>query len=247
MLKTNLEFVNLERQCRTIMVTSAVKGEGKSTTIAHLAVAMARAGRRVALVDLDIRQPMIHRFFGLEGVPGITDVALGTVALDDALTHVALSGSDGNGSSLAVNGNAHNGAVGSLDVLAAGTLPPNPGVVVGSAGVGQVLSRLSAEFDVVLVDSPPLLHVGDALELSGTVDGILLVTRLNVIDHRMLGELSRMLHKSPAATLGFVLTDALADEGSGYGHGSGYGYGYGYGTPPPVETLAGSPTPPRSP
>ena len=70
MLKTNLEFVNVERGCRTIMITSAVKGEGKSTTVANLAVAMARAGRRVALVDLDVREPMLHRFFDLARKPG---------------------------------------------------------------------------------------------------------------------------------------------------------------------------------
>ena len=93
----------------------------------------------------------------------------------------------------------------------------------------------------MLVDSPPLLQVSDALELSAKVDGILLVARLNVIDHRMLGELSRLLDKSPAATLGFVLTDAHADEGYGYG------YGYGHGGPSPVETLEGSFTGARSP
>jgi succinoglycan biosynthesis transport protein ExoP len=223
MLKTNLEFVNLERNCRSIMITSAVKGEGKSTTAANLAVTIARAGRRVALVDLDIRKPTLHRFFDLEGKPGIMDVALGKVALDEALTRLTLPAADGEVPAAPANGNGQNGAAGFLDVLVAGTVPPNPGEVVGSASVGQILMQLRADFDLVLVDSPPLLHVGDALALSTNVDGILLVTRLNVIDHRMLGELARLLEKSPAETLGFVLTDALADED--YGYGSGYGYG----------------------
>ena len=97
MLKTNLEFVNVERGCRTIMITSAVKGEGKSTTVANLAVAMARAGRRVALVDLDVREPMLHRFFDLARKPGVTDVALGNAELDAALTRITIPGSVGKG------------------------------------------------------------------------------------------------------------------------------------------------------
>ena len=241
MLKTNLEFVNLERDCRSIMVTSAVTGEGKSTTVANLALAVARAGRRVALVDLDLRKPMLHRFFDLAGTPGITDVVLEKVKLDDALTRIALPGSHGKAPAVSANGNSQGRAAGSLDLLVAGTLPPNPGDVVASANVGQILHRLTADFDVVLVDSPPLLQVSDALELSARVDGIVLVARLNVIDQRMLGELSRLLDKSPAATLGFVLTDADADEGYGYG------YGYGHGGPAPVETLEGSFTGARAP
>jgi polysaccharide biosynthesis transport protein len=243
MLKTNFEFVNLERDCRSIMVTSAVTGEGKSTTVANLALAVARAGRRVVLVDLDVRKPMLHRFFDLAGTPGITDVVLGKVELDDALTRIALPGSDRKATAASTNGNGQSRAAGSLDLLVAGTLPPNPGDVVASASVGQILHRLTADFDVVLVDSPPLLQVSDALELTARVDGIVLVTRLNVIDQRMLGELSRLLDKSPAATLGFVLTDADADEGYGYG----YGYGYGHSGSAPVETLEGSFTGARAP
>ena len=219
-LRTNLEFANVDRAAQVIMVTSAVEREGKSTTVANLAVALARSGRSVALVDLDLRQPVLAGLFTLEGRPGITDVVVERAALEVALVPIQLptpqtsiSGANGSAAPL-----------GRLSVLPSGRLPANPGELVGSQALGRVLDRLRAEHDYVLLDAPPLLSVGDSMTLSARADAILVVTRLGLVNRPMLTELSRELAGSPARKLGFVVTGS--DAKAGYGYGYGYGYGH---------------------
>jgi succinoglycan biosynthesis transport protein ExoP len=228
MLRTNLDFVRMERSARTIMVTSAVEQEGKSTTDANLAVALARAGKRVVLVDLDLRRPYVHRFFDLDGAWGVTQVALGQVSLDEALTQLSVAAAKpgrrsrwGHVTELdPENGRGHEQGHGALLVLPAGPIPPNPGEFVGTHAVEEILTRLRAQADVVLVDAPPLLHVGDALTLSAKVEGVIVVARVNVVRKRMLEEVRRLLATLPSEKLGFVLAGANAEEG--YGYGSNY-------------------------
>ena len=246
MLRTNLDFVSLDRDARTIMVTSAVEQEGKSTTIANLAIAMARAGQRVALVDLDLRRPYLDKFFGLDG-PGVTQVALGHVPLEEALATIAIaeprtgepgpsqalnisrikvSGANGNGHGNG-NGNGNGKAKivkGVLQVLPSGPIPPDPGEFVNTQALSEILAELRGRFDVVLIDAPPALRVGDAMTLSTKVDGVVVVTRMKVVRRQMLNELARQLSAMPTPVLGFVAT-AAGDE-AGYGYGSGYGYGH---------------------
>jgi Mrp family chromosome partitioning ATPase len=231
MLRTNLEFVLLDSNVKTIMVTSSVEREGKSTTVANLAVALAQARKRVVVVDLDLRRPYIHRFFDLEG-PGLTDVALGHVHLREALAPIAVKTFDaprstitnghGNG-----NGNGHPELLGRLDVLPSGVIPPDPGEFVGRRSVAEIVRQLANEADIVLVDAPPVLHVGDAIALSAIVDAVLVVTRMKVVRRSMLAELSLALSRTPVPTLGFVVTGSHEEPG----------YGYGYGYPAPYTSL----------
>lgn len=220
MLRTNLEFVNLERGARSIMVTSAVEGEGKSTTASNLAIAMARAGRHVLLVDLDLRRPYLGKLFNVKGHPGLTDVMLSDAPLESAIVRVPLlAPKSGNPRK---NGAVRGGGV--LEVVASGPTPPNPGEIIASSALGDVLTALASRADIVLVDSAPLLAVGDALALSAKVDALLLVVRLNVMRRPMLNELKRALDASQVAPLGFVLTQAELEAGYGYGHGYGYAH-----------------------
>jgi receptor protein-tyrosine kinase len=220
MLRTNLEFVNLGQQARTIMLTSATAREGKSTTVANLAVALARAGKHVIAVDLDLRRPYLDRFFDLKGQPGLTEVVLGHVELSSAIAPIAITDSSAGRRG---NGNGQGILAGVLEVVPAGPLPPDPGEFVGLSALSELLDRLSARADLVLVDSPPLLQVGDALTLSTSVDAMVVVTRLDLVRRPTLTELHRALEKSLAAKLGFVLAGAELEEGYGYGYGYGYG------------------------
>ena len=227
-LRTNLEFANVDNSAQVVLVTSAIEEEGKSTTVANLAVALARAGRRVALVDLDLRRPMLGDLLGTPGQAGITDVALGHRSLDEALHAIPLPGQR----SLAVAG-AETAGAGLLALVPAGTLPANPGEFVGSRRLADVIEDLRSRAEFILIDAPPVLAVGDAMTLSARVDGILVVTRLGMVDRRNIAELARELHRSPARKLGFVVTGIDLK-----GH---YGYGYGY---PDDERPAPTPTDP---
>jgi capsular exopolysaccharide synthesis family protein len=229
MLRANLDFVTLEREARTIMVTSALIGEGKTTTAANLAIALARGGRQVLLVELDLRRPRLDALFGLDDTPGLTDVVLGKAALEDAITLV--SGTDlSNRSSYAgrpiLTGSSEEGALG---ILHSGPLPPSPGEFVGTQALAAVLAELGELAETVLIDVPPLLVVGDAMTLSSRVDAMLIVTRLEHLHRHTLRELARTLEQCPAHKLGFVLTGV--EEGKGYGYGYGYGRGDGYRLP----------------
>ena len=220
MLRANFEFVNLERRARSVMFTSAAEGEGKSTTVVNLAIAFARAGHRVVLVDLDLRRPALHRIFALDERRGLTDVALGGLTLEDAISSVAVAQPSLGNANEAGNGNGR--LAGFLEVLPAGTPPSDPGEFVSSATVGGILASLSHRADIVFVDSPPLLHVGDAMALSAWVDALVIVSRLNAIRRPMLAELRRLMHSCPATPLGFVVTGA--DLESSYGYAGSYDY-----------------------
>jgi capsular exopolysaccharide synthesis family protein len=219
MLRTNLEFANLERGARTIMVTSSIETEGKSTTIANLAVALARAGKRVALVDLDLRRPFLARLFALDTArPGLTDLALGHAELDNVISRVAIS--TGRAGAVATNGQGR--VEGMLEVLPSGPAPPDAGEFVATKAMGDILDQLTERADIVLIDAPPLLHVGDAMTLSARIDALFVVTRLNVVRRQMLAEMRRLLEACPAAAIGFVLTDAQLEEAYGYSSYGGY-------------------------
>ncbi|HEY7731492.1 MAG TPA: division plane positioning ATPase MipZ [Gaiellaceae bacterium] len=223
MLRTNLAFTELDARARTLLITSAVEKEGKTTTAANLALALARAGRRVALVDLDLRQPYLERFFDLPTTPGVTDVALGNTPLEEALQPIDLG--TGRRSSRR-NGTGANGRaeLGTLDVLVSGPIPPDPGEFVGTRKLADILESLHDDYDAVILDSPPLLRVGDALTLSNRADGIIVVVRLRVARRAMLDEVRRLLLTSPTPALGFVVTGADAGKKDDpYGYGNGYG------------------------
>jgi Mrp family chromosome partitioning ATPase len=223
-LRTNLEFMNLDHQDRVIMVTSALEQEGKSTTIAGLAVALARAGRRVALIDLDLRKPDLHRLFHIPQTPGVVDVLTGRCELSDALKPVLLPGSNRRSSRQAAQASLNGDASSMLAVLPAGPLGPDPAFLVGSPRMTALIEQLRRDWDFVLLDTPPLPAVDDGLALSASVDGVLVVARSGAATRRMLQEVSRLLDTSPADALGFVFTGMQRSEAYQYGYGYGYGH-----------------------
>jgi Mrp family chromosome partitioning ATPase/capsular polysaccharide biosynthesis protein len=230
-LRTALEFVNFEHGAQMIMVTSALPREGKTTSVANLAVALARAGRRVGLVDLDLRRPLLHKFFETGSDHGFTDVVVHRLGLERALRSVvlarrgSLARSPNNGQPPAGDAPASNGQANVdcfLNVLPAGTIPPAADEFLETAGIDEALQELRRRFDIVLVDTPPLLAVGDVMALSTKVDAIVVVTRLGIL-RKQLQELARQLQTCRAPVLGFILTGASRGDSYSYGY---YPLGY---------------------
>jgi polysaccharide biosynthesis transport protein len=218
-LRSNLDIANIETGARSVMFTSGVEGEGKSTVVANLAVTLARTGRRLVLVDLDLRRPSLGRFFDLDNRSGVADVILGGVELDDAVVPVTIGGVgwNGRGPSPAGQSAEPGTSFAFLPAGRAGSVPSNPGSLVGTQALRDVLSALEDRSELVLIDAPPLLPVGDAGALSTDVDAIVLVTHRNVIRRTTLAEVRRILDACPAAKLGFVLTGAEIDPQFGSG------------------------------
>lgn len=206
-LRTNLELVNLDRDAQTIMIASPLPEEGKSTTIANVAVAAARAGRHVVLIDLDLRRGDVDRLFGIAERPGVSDVALRRLSVGEALVPIDVT-TEG----------TREGA-GSLHVLPAGHLPPSAGELAASERVGEFLAELSRDADLVLIDAPPFLHVGDAMAISARADALVVVTRLGV-RRPEIDEIKRALEKFAAAPLGVVVTGDQLDESLYTGYSS---------------------------
>jgi tyrosine-protein kinase len=155
-LRTNLQFVDVDRPLHSLVVSSAVPGEGKSTTVCNLGIAFAEAGKRVIIVDADLRRPMIAEYLGLEGAVGLTNVLAGQASVRDVVQPW------GNNS---------------LWVLPSGYIPPNPSELLGSDNMADLLSALSSGFDMIIIDTPPLLPVTDAAVMAAVADGCLLVSR----------------------------------------------------------------------
>jgi capsular exopolysaccharide synthesis family protein len=199
-LRTSIQFMGLDRPVRTLQVTSPSASEGKTTTLANLGVALARAGQRVVIVCCDLRRPRIHDFFGLSNSIGFTTVLLGDASLMRAVQPV--DGTD------------------RLSILSSGPLPPNPSELLSSTRAIEVLTALQGEFDMVLVDCPPVLPVTDAAVLSARVDATLLVATADVTTRREVSRAIELLHQVDAPLVGTVL-NGVSTEG-------GYGYSYGY-------------------
>jgi succinoglycan biosynthesis transport protein ExoP len=197
-LRTNLLLLNAESDARSIMVTSAVSNEGKSTTAANLAVALARMGKRVILADLDMRRPSLGRLFGLdERRFGVNEVLSGRVSLDAVLASIPIhrGASDGNSD-------------GSLHVLPAGSIPANVGEFFVSSRLSTLLTALTAQADIVLIDGPPVLGTGDGVTLGADVQALVMVARVDESRRGMLEEARDVLAMTKTEKLGVIVTSA---------------------------------------
>lgn len=209
LLRASFEFANQDFHARSIVVTSAEERDGKTETAANMAVALARAGRRVILCDLDQTRSSLARVFSLEGRPGIADVVVGDARLDEALTPIDIDSSNSSTTRQAIMA-----ASGSLHVLPlASYVLPTPGEFVGSAAVAAILGELARRADIVLIDTPPLLGSSDAITLSDRVDAIVLVVRLDTLRRGTVAAVERALASAPAEILGIVVTGASDTDG----------------------------------
>lgn len=184
-LRTNLQFVDVDNPHKVIVVTSSLPGEGKTTTLCNLAIALASAGSKVLVIEGDLRRPKIADLLGLERAVGLTSILAGRVRVEQAVQPWA---------------------GGAFDVLASGPLPPNPSELLGSQHMKVVLTELRAQYDVVLIDSPPLLPVTDAAAVAPATDGAILVCRFKETTRDQVTAAVEALDAVSARVLGTVFT-----------------------------------------
>jgi capsular exopolysaccharide synthesis family protein len=197
-LRTAVKFASLEHPIKVLQITSPASGEGKTTTVANLAVALAQGGSRVVIVCCDLRRPLVHERFGVSLAPGLTDVLVGDAPLSEAVRRYDDK----------------------VYVLPAGSPPPNPSELLSTTNAGSVIRALSSEFDMVIVDSTPVLPVTDALVISRLVDATIVVVDSRTTARKGFRRTMQLLAQVNATVLGFVLNGLPA--------GGSYGYGYGY-------------------
>ena len=197
-LRTNIQFGSVDRPLRTLLVTSGNPTEGKSTTVANLAVVLAQGEKRVVAVDTDLRRPTLHEYFNLPNTRGVTTALLdGQAPIGEHLQATAMP---------------------NLRVMTSGPLPPNPAELLGSQRLRQVLEQLSQEADVVVLDSPPLLTVTDAALLARQVDATLLVVDAGITRRGILARALEALKSVNAPLLGVVLNRIIPSRASYYAY-----------------------------
>jgi polysaccharide biosynthesis transport protein len=184
-LRTNLQFIDIDNPRKVIVVTSAMPSEGKTTTLLNLALALAAAGSRTLVIDADLRRPRVADILEIERTVGLTSVLSGRVAL-----HQATQAWGGGG----------------LDVLASGPLPPNPSELLASAQMRRMIEHLREQYDMILIDSPPLLPVTDAAAMASSTDGAILVCRYKSTSKNELSTAETALSSVNAPLLGTVFS-----------------------------------------
>jgi len=200
-LRTNLQFIDVGNRPRSIVISSSVPAEGKSTIAINLAVSLADTGARIILVDADLRRPSIAEYVGIEGNVGLTTVLIGRANVEDVVQPLGTT---------------------TLDLLPSGQIPPNPSELLGSAAMASLLDRLTASYDMVLLDSPPLLPVTDAAVLTKMAGGALVVVGADRIHRPQLQETLGSLQTAGAHILGIVLNKIDRREAGTYSYESGY-------------------------
>ena len=195
-LRTSIQFMGLERSLRVLQVTSPVASEGKTTTLANLAVTLTHAGLRVIVVGCDLRRPRIGDFFNLPSDVGFTSVLLGQVPLAEAIQSVP--------------------GTPRLSVLTSGPLPPNPSELLSSPRTTDILMKLAEQADMVLVDCPPVLPVTDAAVLATKVDGTLVIVSAGSTTYNELAQTVQLLRRVNSRLLGIVLNGGAMATSYGY-------------------------------
>ncbi len=201
-VRINLEFVGLDSALTSIVVTSATAAEGKTTTSINLALALAERDKRVLLIDADLRRPSVHRYTQIDGSLGLTSVLMGSVTLEEAVQPWGL---------------------GAIDVLPSGLIPPNPEQLLGSDAMIRTLAHAAESYDMIVLDSPPVLPVADTLSLSRLVDGVLVIARFGSTRRQSLSHTLESLASIQARVAGVVLNSVptrSAKSGNYYGYGS---------------------------
>ena len=225
-LRTNIQFTRLEKQGKILVVTSPTLQEGKTTTIVNLALTMAQNGQRTLLIGANLRRPSIHRFFGIEREPGLSDVLVGNARWRDCIRTVAdiLMGRFEMEDIMASPG------LDNLHILESGPIPANPSELLSTPAMAQLLTEVREDYDVVLIDTPPVLPVTDSAIVAAQVDGVILVYQAGKVGRLVLKRAKAHLESARAKVWGVVLND-VQTEIAGYAYTHYYTHYYGEETP----------------
>lgn len=211
-LRSNLQFMGLDKKGKSFLVTSSFVREGKTFSSINLALSMAQAGNRVLLFETDLRKPMIHKTFGLDKTPGLTDYVLGNYMFEDiknTITDVMLG-------EFELEEILRTPGLDNLNIITAGTKPPNPAEILRSSRFADLLKKVYQEYDIIFLDSPPVLPVADPTEIAPLVDGVILVYTVGKIGRGSLKRAKMSLDNINAKVWGIILNNVKPEIGPDY-------------------------------
>ncbi|TDM19508.1 CpsD/CapB family tyrosine-protein kinase [Macrococcoides caseolyticum] len=202
MIRSNIMFSNIDKEIKKLVVTSAAPSAGKSVTAANIAVAYAQAGKRVLLIDGDLRKPTIQYTFKTKNLFGLSNLITSQIELEKAVQNTEIE---------------------NLSIMTSGPIPPNPSELLASKRFKELLSIIEQYFDIIIIDTPPVLAVTDAVIMSTLVDGSILVTNVEINNKHHLLKAKDMLLKSDANILGIVLNNVDQSSNNDYYYYQYYG------------------------
>ncbi len=223
-IRTNLMFSVAKKGCKVIVFSSSIAGEGKTTTSANVAFSIARSNHKVLLIDLDLRNPHVYKLLKKPNAPGVTNYLSGFNSLEEVL---------------------HKDACPNLDLICAGTASPNPGEMVASEGMLRLLEDMKPKYDFIIIDTPPINIVSDALSLIQHADGLVLVARPKYTAKKEVQRAIEQVNFVGGKILGIIANGVQEKKRvygryGRYGYGNRYGYGYGREPENTIQTKKGS-------
>jgi len=201
-VRTNIQFANVDKNIKTILLTSSKQGEGKTTTVSNIAITMADLGKKTVIIDCDLRRPRLHKAFGMTNIGGVTDILLNSDSYKGYLKRTGIE---------------------NLEIITAGQIPSNPSEMLSSRSMARLIEQIRGDYDYVLIDAPPVAAVTDAVILSSMADGTLLVCHSGSVEVELAKSAKQSLEKAGANIMGVVLNKMNIEK-----RGSYYAYYYNY-------------------
>ena len=208
-IRTNLQFISNDTDAKIVAVTSTISGEGKTFNAINLAGVMAFSGKKVVILDLDMRKPKIHLGFNVENISGISTLLIGKDKVENCITHSTLN---------------------NLDFITAGPIPPNPAELIINPRMNELITYLKTIYDIIIVDLPPVGIVSDGIPIMQIADYPLYILRANYSRKMFIIQINKLIEENNVKNLSVILNGVeMSKLKYGYGYGYSYGYGYGYG------------------
>jgi capsular exopolysaccharide synthesis family protein len=202
-IRTNLNFMSPDKPLKTLIVTSSAAAEGKSLTLVNLALSIAQNGKKVIIIDADLRKPMQHKFFEMTNFNGLSSILTGEIGFEEALRETSVEG---------------------VSLISTGVIPPNPAELLASRKMEEILKRAQEKADMVLIDTPPVIAVTDASILASKVDGVILVVASHQTHDQILVKSREILERAQANIVGVVLNKYPVHHENQYYHYYYYGH-----------------------